>query len=81
MRAHPYACVINVSGPVCGAQRLNVSYDHLEVKRKERRLLVQMVRLGADNNVWLMSSIINQAAQNDEEQDGSGNLTDYISRS
>lgn len=36
MRAHPYACVINVSGPVCGAQRLNVSYDHPEVKRKEK---------------------------------------------
>lgn len=34
VKAHPYACVINVSGPVCGAQRLNVSCDHLQQRAR-----------------------------------------------
>lgn len=33
--AHPYACVVNVSSPVCGVQKLNVSCDHPEVKRED----------------------------------------------
>lgn len=33
--AHPYACVVNVSSPVCGVQKLNVSCDHPEVRRED----------------------------------------------
>lgn len=38
---------------------------------------MQTARLGADDNVWLMNSVLKQAAENEEEPGGAGNLTEH----